>query len=54
MRLTEQARDRLLTDAEQKIRSILIDLEDASGEKIDNVRVDTRNFSNLNVEIFLH
>lgn len=39
--------------AEDKIQRILIDLEMATGNEIDNVRVDTRRFANLHVEIFL-
>ncbi|MEJ2116365.1 MAG: hypothetical protein P8Y36_00110 [Alphaproteobacteria bacterium] len=38
--------------AEEQIQRILIDLEEESGESIDVVQVDTRQFANLKVEIF--
>ena len=41
-----------LKTAEEKIQRILIDLEEETGESIDAVQVDTRQFSNLKVEIF--
>jgi len=44
-------RDDKRARAEIAIESILLDLEEAI-EKIDRVNVDTRNFANLNVEIF--
>ena len=44
-------RDDKRARAEIAIEHILLDLESAT-EKIDRVNVDTRNFANLNVEIF--
>ena len=38
--------------AEAAIQSLLLDLEEFSERRIDHVRVDTRNFANLRVEIF--
>lgn len=40
-----------IKEAEKKIRKILIDLEDDAEIKIEDVRVDTRNFANMAVEI---
>jgi hypothetical protein len=39
--------------AEKSISEILHNLEDYTGSRIDDVRVDTRNFGQLNVEITL-
>jgi hypothetical protein len=39
-------------DAERQIQAILIDLEESTGQKIEMVRVDTRNFEALRTEIF--
>lgn len=39
-------------DAEGKIQKILIDLENDFGIEIEQVDVDTRDFSNLRVDIF--
>ena len=41
-----------LERAEAKIQRILLDLEEETGEKVDLVNVDTRNFANLSVEVF--
>lgn len=38
--------------AEKRIQRVLLDLE-AIGLRVDEVRVDTRNFANCSVEIFL-
>lgn len=38
--------------AERAIQRILLDLED-DGAKVESVRVDTRNFANLAVEIIV-
>lgn len=45
--------ERLTKEAEKRIQRILLDLEEAAGWRIDQVRVDTRNFANCAVEIFL-
>ena len=48
------SKDLLLKEAEQAIQRILLDLDERLaevGDKIDSVRVDTRNFANLAVEI---
>ena len=39
--------------AEESIRKILLDLQDRTDRRVDKVNVDTRNFANCNVEIFL-
>ena len=38
---------------EKKIRQLLLDFEAEHGHRIDQVRVDTRNFANCAVEIIL-
>jgi hypothetical protein len=43
----------IIQDAEKRIRRILIDLEEATGKRVDHVEVDTRNFVNLHTEITL-
>lgn len=35
------------------LQKLLLKLEEDTGKKIDQVSVDTQNFANLNVEIFL-
>lgn len=45
-------RDDACAKAEIAIEKILRALEAESGGRIDYVEVDTRNFANLNVEIF--
>ncbi len=45
--------DVALTDLEFTIQNMLIDFANEHGCKIESVRVDTRNFANLNVEIQL-
>lgn len=45
--------DRYLKEAEHRIQGILLDLEAETGRSIDCVNVDTRNFGNCRVEIFL-
>ena len=42
-----------ITQAEEKIRRILLDLEDATGKSVEQVNVDTRNWVSLSTEIFL-
>lgn len=42
-----------LTSAEKRIQRILLDLEEEAGKRIDQVNVDTRNYANCSVEIFL-
>lgn len=49
---TEAAVDNARAKAEIAIEKILHDLEHATMLKIDQVQIDTRNFANLNVEIF--
>lgn len=44
--------ERKLKAAEQAIQVILLELEEQTGEKVDLVKVDTLNFTNLNVEVF--
>jgi hypothetical protein len=44
--------DALLRKAEDDIREILLALENHTGRLVEHVRVDTRRFSNLGVEIF--
>lgn len=44
---------RAITTAETAIQKILLDLQERQGIKIENVSVDTRNFANLSVEIFV-
>lgn len=41
----------LIERAQEQIQKILIDLEDEAGIEIDDVDVDTREFSNLRVQI---
>lgn len=48
------AADSARAKAEIAIEKILQGLEHDTMLKIDNVEVDTRNFANLNVEIFFH
>lgn len=45
--------DDALAKAEIAIESILRNLEADTGKRVDYVEVDTRNFANCNVEIFL-
>jgi hypothetical protein len=45
-------RDRL-DELENRLRSLLLDFESQSGREIESVRVDTRNFANLAVEVFV-
>lgn len=45
--------DWALTDLEYAIHWLLIDFANKHGCVIDQVRVDTRNFANLAVEVFL-
>jgi hypothetical protein len=40
-------------ELENAVRTLLLDFERLSGQEIEGVRVDTRNYANLNVEIFL-
>jgi hypothetical protein len=40
-------------ELENAIQRALIDFVNATGREIDHVRVDTRNFGNLAVEVFL-
>jgi hypothetical protein len=40
-------------ELEHAIRTLLLDFEEESGREIESVRVDTRNFANLHVEVFL-
>lgn len=49
---TEAAAENARAKAEIAIEKILHDLEHVTMLKIDSVEVDTRNFANLNVEIF--
>ncbi len=39
--------------AQEIIRTALLALESATGKSIESVRVDTRNFANLDTEIWL-
>lgn len=50
--MSKSDRDRKIKEAEEAIRKILIDLQDAIGEEIESVNVDTRNFANLATEIW--
>ncbi len=43
---------RQIRAAERMIQGILIELADAIGRDLDHVRIDTREFANLAVEIF--
>lgn len=45
--------EQAISEAEKKIQKILLDLENDAGVKIDNVGVDTRNYANLAVEIYI-
>jgi exonuclease VII small subunit len=45
--------DEALKQAELRIQRILLDLAERLGQDIEHVEVDTRNFSNLRVEISL-
>lgn len=49
--LAEEAWQRV-RHAEKRIQRILLDLEE-TGIRVDEVRIDTRNFANCSVEIFL-
>lgn len=44
--------EQALKRAEDKIQKVLLDLQNETGERVDLVRVDTRNFANLSVEVF--
>lgn len=46
-------RQTILKTAERRIQNLLIELEEDLQCKIESVEVDTRNFANLAVEIFL-
>jgi hypothetical protein len=46
--------DAAVSKAEVKIQKILIDLYNELGLDIEHVRVDTRNFANLAVEILVN
>ena len=50
----EAAADNARAKAEIAIERILQGLEHDTMLKIDQVQIDTRNFANLNVEIFFH
>ena len=50
---TQAEIDAALKKAEKAIQKILIDLANDARKDIDFVRIDTRNFANLAVEIFL-
>jgi hypothetical protein len=42
-----------IEELERRIRKLLLDFEQLSGREIESVQVDTRNFANLAVEVFL-
>ena len=42
-----------MSELEDAIQRLLIDFVNRTGREIDHVRVDTRNFANLSVEIVL-
>ncbi len=44
-------REMALEKAEEQIQKILIDLEEEASVEIESVEVDTRQFSNLRVQI---
>lgn len=47
-----QAARAAIAQAEEQITAILRKLEEGHGLKIEDVRVDTRNFANLATDIF--
>lgn len=51
--MTEDHIDKLNLGAEKAIQKILSDLEEKTGREVASVDVDTRNFANLAVSIFL-
>jgi len=55
MELSDGINDRhraLRSEAEIKVKSILLDLEAATGLRVGHVEVDTHNFTNCEVEIW--
>lgn len=51
MDLSEKEIDRLLTEAEEKIRGILLDLFNRQGIKVSGIDVDTRSWGNYRVSL---
>lgn len=49
LRMKERAIEKLQKD----IQKLLLDFQEERGEEIEDVRVDTRNFANLSVEVLL-
>lgn len=45
--------EKVLADTERHIQRILMELCEVTGARIQHVNVDTRNFANYGVEIFL-
>lgn len=48
-----QTEEQIIKEAEKRIQRALLDLEEEVGKNIDQVNVDTRNYANCSVEIFL-
>ena len=44
---------RVSVEAEKAVQRILLDLEERTGQRVDFMRIDTREFGNCYVEIFL-
>lgn len=51
--MRDMTTEEMLEEAERRIQRLLLDLEEAAGKRIDQVNVDTRNYANCSVEIFL-
>lgn len=51
--MLDKLREQRTKAVEQKIQRILLEFEEEAGMRIDSVTVDTRNFVNCAVEIFL-
>ena len=51
--MSEDEKDALLTEAEERIQEILLDLKNEHGLKIESIDADTRPFGNCRVNIMV-
>ena len=51
MDVSEEEIDRLLTDAEEKIQGILLDLYNEQGIRVSSAEIDTRPFADYRVSL---
>lgn len=51
--MTNEELLKLVADAEKRIQRVLRDLQEEVGGRVNEVNVDTRNYANCLVEIFL-